>query len=78
MEQQKLSSAQKVTELLSVIQILYQNNEISAAKKNKLAGEILQAKRSNNFSVMEKELKQLRFASSFKSFIDDALQKIIY
>lgn len=69
-----LSSSEIAMRALSLVQILFQNEEITQSQKSKLVELIRQAKNTLDFSEVNDEFRKLRFGSIVKDHIDDFLK----
>lgn len=69
-----LSSSEIAMRALSLVQILFQNEEITQAKRNKIVSMIKETKTTSDFSEVNDEFRKLRFGSIVKDHIDDFLK----
>ena len=77
MEQEQRLTVQKVAiRLLQTVQALFQSGEITIKEKNKMSNQIKEAVRTSDFSEYTQTLLSVRFASYFKTDIDDDLNLI--
>lgn len=65
-----------IPKLMSNIQILYQNGEITSEEKNRICKSAKDALLTNDTSDLHKEFKSIRYGSLFPDVIDDCIQLI--
>lgn len=68
-----LSSAEIAMRALSIVQMFFQNEEITQGQRKKLVELIRQAKTTSDFSEVRKEFRKLKFASIVSEHVDDFL-----
>lgn len=68
------SPQSKVKEILPLIQILYQNDEISIEQKNTFTSLLSEARRSNDFSQLNKLVKQLAYGTTMPGIVENLIE----
>ena len=64
------SPQEKVKEILSYLQILHQNEEISTEQKNTLVKAISSARKTNDFSQLNSSFRILSYGTTMPDFVD--------
>lgn len=68
------SPQSKIKEILPLIQILYQNDEISIEQKNTFTSLLSEARRSNDFSQLNKLVKQLAYGTTMPRIVENLIE----
>lgn len=64
----------KIPQILSLIQILYQNEEITTEQKNKFVSMLSQARKEKDFSALNKQFKLLAYGTLMPDTVDELIQ----
>lgn len=64
------SPQEKVKEILSYLQILHQNEEISTEQKNTLVKAISSARKTNDFSQLNSSFRILSYGTTMPDIVD--------
>ena len=64
------SPQEKVKEILSYLQILHQNEEISTEQKNSLVKAISSARKTNDFSQLNSTFRILSYGTTMPDIVD--------
>jgi hypothetical protein len=64
------SPQEKVKEILSYLQILHQNEEISTEQKNSLVKAISSARKTNDFSQLNSSFRILSYGTTMPDIVD--------
>lgn len=74
MQQTQIMSKKKVAiEILKNVQILYQNGEIDATEKNRIANELREAMQTDDFSDVKNIFTTLSFGTLFPEVVRDCI-----
>lgn len=68
-----LSSSEIALRCLTIVQMFFQNEEITQQKKTKLVELIRQAKSTSDFSEVKKEFRKLKHGSVVRDHVDEFL-----
>ena len=69
-----LSSSEIAMRALAIVQMFFQNEEITQNQKNRLVGLIRQAKNTSDFSVVKTEFRKLKTGSVVNNHVYDFLK----
>ena len=64
----------KIPRILSLIQILYQNEEITTEQKNQFVSLLSKARKERDFSELNKQFKFLAYGTLLPDTVDELIQ----